>query len=351
VRTDRITNLRWVEVGNEPNSPTGAITLTQYSAVARALHEELMARGLHDQVKLMGPGLIESGGGRHHYLWTKWIAANMKGVFDAYAEHIYWWYDTPGRFEYRLRDVTALMRSAFAPEERKPLYIMEFGVRGYGTAPGKPSVPNLYYLGDTPTEIWRTNIGAFQQLWFDIEAAQLGVAATSKWDAFWSMYDRSSVTNQLYWMVGPPSEGSPLTPTYNAMSLLFHVTAPGWDVIGLEPWEADDWAVQTYGVTGANQSSDQPEQELVGYAGPSGELTIVGLDTHGRDLNVASGAPPSAYSIGGLPPDATFRLAIWNATGDGTNSIVERVRTNAAGVARFEVPLQAVFALTTVPVG
>ena len=350
VRTDRITNLRWVEVGNEPNAPTGAVTLAQYSKIARGLHDELVSRGLHAQVKLMGPGLLESGGAKHHYAWTKWIAANMKDVFDAYAQHIYWWYDEPGRLEYRLRDVTALMQQAFAPQDRKPLYMMEFGVRGYGEAPGMPTVPNLYYLGDHPTEIWRTNIAAFQQLWFNIHAAQLGVAGTAKWDAFWSMYDRSSVTNQLYWMVGPASEGSPLTPTYNAMSLLFHVTAPGWDVIGLEPWTSDDWSVPTYGATGMSESNDQPEQELVGYAGPNGELTIVGLDTHGRDLNTASTGAPSPYSIGGLPPETTFRLAIWNATGDGTNSIAGKVTTNAAGVARFDVPLQAGFALTTVPV-
>ena len=68
------------------------------------------------------------------------------------------------------------------------------------------------------------------------------------------------------------------------------------------------------------------------------------------DLNTASPEPPSEYSIGGLPPNTSFNLAVWNATGDGTNSIAGTVSTNAAGVARFEVPLQAAFALTTVPV-
>jgi hypothetical protein len=65
-------------------------------------------RGLRDQIHLMGGGLIESAGGRHHYVWMPWIATNMSDVFDAYARHIYWWYDKPGRFEYRLRDVAAL---------------------------------------------------------------------------------------------------------------------------------------------------------------------------------------------------------------------------------------------------
>jgi hypothetical protein len=350
VRTDRLTNVRWVEVGNEPNSPTGAVTLQQYNAIARALHDELISRGLHDRIQIMGGGLIESGGARHHYTWMKWIAANMGDVFDAYAQHIYWWYDTPSRLEYRLRDVQHLANEVLPPSQRKPMYMMEYGVRGSNTCGTKPPFANLYYEDESCTEIWRTNIAAFQQLWFNIDAAQLGVAGTSKWDAYWSMYDKSSVTNQLYWMVGPPSEGSPLTPTYYAMSLLFHVTAPGWEILRVDPWEPEDWTVPVYGGAGLSTSGDRLEQELVGYAGPNGEVTIVGLDTHGQNLNTAPAASPSQYSIGGLPPDTRFRLAVWNAAGDGTNSIAGTVTTNSAGVARFEVPLQAAFALTTVPV-
>ncbi len=152
-------------------------------------------------------------------------------------------------------------------------------------------------------------------------------------------------------MTGPASENFALTPTYHAMSLLFHTTTPGWQIIQVEPWQDDDWKLPDAEYRREGHSAhDQPEQELVAYAGPSGELTIVGLDTHGKNLNAASADPAPSYSIGGLPPDTTFTLAEWNATGDGTNSIAETVTTNAAGVARFEVPLQAAFALTTVPV-
>jgi hypothetical protein len=229
--------------------------------------------------------------------------------------------------------------------------MMEFGIRGLNTCGAKPAYANLYYGGDPSCpEIWRTNIAGFQQLWFNIDSAQLGVAGTSKWDAFWGRYDKSSVNNQLYWMIGPPTEGSQPTPTYNAMSLLFHTTAPGWQIVGLDPWDATDSSVPAYGVTGGNTSNDQPEKELVAYAGPGGELTVVGLDTHGKDLNTASTDPAPSYSIGGLPPNTAFTLAVWNATGDGENSIAGTVTTNAAGVARFAVPLQAAFALTTVPV-
>jgi hypothetical protein len=350
IRKDGLTNLRWAEVGNEPNDPNGAVTLDQYNTLVRALNAQLVSRGLRDHIHLMGGGLVESVPAKNHYIWMKWIAENMNDVLDGYAEHIYWWYDRPGRLEYRLRDVYNLMKNELPQGQQKPQYMMEFGVRGFNTCGTKPAFANLYYLDENCTEIWRTNIAAFQQLWFNIDAAQLGVAGTSKWDAFWSRYDNSSATNQLYWMIGPPTEGSPLTPTYYALSLLFHVTAPGWQIIGVEPWESNDWTVSTYGGTGLITSDDQPEKELVGYAGPNGELTIVGLDTNGRALNAASADPPSQYSIGGLPSNTAFTLAIWNGTGDGTNSIAGRVTTNTAGVARFAVPLQAAFALTTAPV-
>ena len=353
VRKYGLTNIRWAEVGNEPNDPNGLTTLDQYNTLYRVLNAQLVARGLREQVHLMGGGLVESSGAKNHYVWMKWIAQNMGDVVDAYAEHVYWWYDRSGRLEYRLRDTYNLMKNELPAAQQKPEYMMEFGIRGYNTCGTKPTLPtgnHLYYRDESCTEIWRTNIAGFQQLWFNIAAAQLGVAGTSKWDAYWSRYDNSSVNNQLYWMIGPPTEGSPLTPTYYAMSLLFHVTAPGWQIIGVDPWESNDWSVPTYGGAGLSTSDDQPEKELVGYAGPNGELTVVGLDTHGRDLNTASPDAPPAYSIGGVPPNTVFNLAVWNATGDGTNSITGNVTTNSAGVARFTVPLQAAFALTTVSV-
>ena len=346
-----LTNVRWAEVANEPNS--GAVTLDQYKAIAQALRDALVARGLGDQIQIMGGGLVENGvrSARDHYAWMTWIADNMNNLVGGYAEHVYWQYNDSGRLEYRLRDTYNLTSNVIPANEQKPVYMMEYGIRGDATCGTKPKFTNMYYGAD-PTncpEIWRTNIAAFQQFWFDIGAAQLGMAGTSKWDAYWAVYDRTSQNAQVHWMTGPASEDYPLTPTYNALSLLFHATAPGWQIIGVDPWDSSDWSVPVFARTSATRSNDQPEQELAAYAGPSGELTIVGLDTHGKSLNVASTDPPSSYSIGGLPPNTTFTLAEWNATGDGTNSIAGLVTTNAAGVARFDVPLQAAFALTTVP--
>ena len=118
----------------------------------------------------------------------------------------------------------------------------------------------------------------------------------------------------------------------------------------VEPWDDGDATVPAFGLSGGNTTNDQLEQELVAYAGPNGEITVAGLDTHGKELNGASADPPASYSIGGLPPNTAFHLVVWNATGDGTDSVAGTITTGAAGVARFAVPLQAVFALTTAPV-
>jgi hypothetical protein len=345
-----LTNVRWAEVGNEANS-TG-VSLAEYEVMVRALDAELIARGLDDDIGLMGPGLLELAGNatRNHYEWSKALATTMGDVFDAWGEHVYWNYNDAGRLEYRLRDIWHLMNEVLPPEQRKPVYLMEFGIRGLGACGTKPASGNTYYAADPACpEIWRTNIAGFQQLWFAIGSAQLGFAGAAKWDAFWGRYDTTVNPPQVYWTVGPPAEGSPLTPSYYAMELLFHTTRPGWQVVQVSPWDESDWTVPTYGIEG-HSSNDTPEKEIAAYTGPNGELTVLGLDTNGRALNVAAGSALVRYSIGELPPNTNLNLAIWNAAGDGTTAKGRTVGTNAAGVARFEVPLHAAFSLTTVPI-
>jgi hypothetical protein len=345
-----LTNVRWAEVGNEANSTT--VTLSEYEALIRALDAELVANGLDDHIGLMGPGLVELAANptRNHYEWQKALATSMGDVFDAWGEHVYWNYNDAGRLEYRLRDAWHLMNDVLPPEQRKPVYLMEYGIRGLGACGTKPASANTYYAADpTCPEIWRTRIAGFQQLWFAIGSAQLGFTGAAKWDAYWGVYDRTINPPQVYWTVGPPTEGSPLTPSYHAMALLFHTTVPGWQVIRVAPWDESDWGVTTYGIEG-HSSKDTPEKELAAYTGPNGELTILGLDTHGRALDTPSAQSPPDYSIGGLPSNSTFNLVVWNAGGNGENSLAGTVTTDASGVARFAVPLHAAFSLTTLPV-
>ena len=336
VKNRGYTNIRWVTIQNEPNSAPN-LTMDQYQALNRALHTELVERGLRSQIGLMVGDLVESAVNGTHRTWMTYITTHMLDIVDAYSEHIYWQYWDASRMEFRLRDVRKLMFEELPPEARRPVYLIEYGVRGHRL--NLPRVlDSLGGLWENSTQIVRTNIAAFHQLWFNVAAAQLGFAGTAKWDSFWGRYDN---TVQAFYMIGPAEEGWPLFPTYHALRLLFQTTAPGWQIVGVDPFGDDDWQV---GV------ADQSEKEITAYAGPNGELTLIGLDSHGRDLNAAATEAPATYSLGGLPPATTFNLAIWNAAANGENAIGGTVTTNAAGVARFTVPLHGGFALTTVPV-
>ena len=344
VRDLGYTNIRWASVGNEVNR--GAARPNTWEPIFRALDAELRARGLRDQIHLVGPDLVENDVGGDHRTWVQYMVDHgVVDLIDAWSEHIYWVYSTElPKMERRLKDVRQLFTTELPVSARRPAYLWEFGVRGIDPNPAKPIPRYAYYEDGNP--IREQNVAAFQSFWFFVESAQLAFSGVSKWDAYWAMYDKSSANNQWNWTIGPPSEGWPLYPMWYATHLLYATTEPGWQVLEVDPWQDDDW--REYDDAG-NRIWDDQEKELVGYAGPSGQLTLVGLDSHGRLLNTASDESP-AYSIGGLPANTQFNLAVWNATGDGKNVIEQPVTTNAAGVARFTVPLQATFALTTLPV-
>lgn len=271
------------------------------------------------------------------------MVTHMNDVIDAWAEHIYWNYWDHFRMEERLKDIAYLVNNELPPEARKPTFITEFGVRGLNACGTKPTVTAAYYGDADCTELRRLPLAGFHKLWFMIDSAQLGFAGAANWDLFWSIYDRTK-NNQSYWTIGPPEEGWALYPSYYASQLLLATTAPGWAVLAVDPRTEDDQPTR-YDAP----HPDTPEQELTSYRGPDGQLTVAGLDTNGAGL-VAPNGESSSYSIGGLPPSTGFTLVLWNADGSGTNSIGGTVLTNAAGVARFDVPLQAAFALTTMPV-
>jgi hypothetical protein len=342
VRNRGLTNVRWITIGNEPNG--GAMNLTQYEALTRAISAQLVARGLRSQIGILGGDLVQNteGTAAGHRAWFSYMIEHMNDVIDAWSEHIYWWYDKPFRMEERLKDVAYLVRQEIPESARKPTFIMEYGVRGYDNCGTKPTLKVAYYLPDC-SDLRRMPLGAFHRLWFAIDSAQLGFDGTASWDLYWSTYDFTKA-NQSQWTIGPPEEGWALYPTYYAFQLLLQTTARGWHVLGTEPWTADDAATRF-----DDPHPDQPEQEVTAYSGPDGQMTVVGLDTNGRSL-IAPNGESSSYSIGGLPPNATFNLALWNADGEGKNSVAGTIVANAAGVARFDVPLQAAFFLTTVPV-
>jgi hypothetical protein len=334
VKTYGVSNLRWVTIQNEPNSTK--ITAAQLEAWYRALDTKLRALGLRDQIRFMGLDLVAT----NQEAWFDYAANNMSDLLDAYSIHVFWDYWDTAKLEQRLREVHDIIAN-MPPAARKPVYAMEYGVRGIRTIGttsfGDPGV----WDATQQIPVTQTNVNAFQQGWFDVLAAQLGFAGTVKWDSYYGKYDNGS---QAYYMLGQWDDNMiwRVNPVYGVVRLFTQVTCPGWNVTSVE----QDSMLDTRLAASYAQDSMLDTRLAASYAGPSGELTVVGLDRAGGQLNSFS-STLVACAIGGLPPSTTFRLVEWNRDGDGQTAEAGTVVTDDLGVARIDLPLQAIFALTT----
>jgi len=315
-----VSKLRWVTIQNEPNTPKQpkqkekVVTPDKLADLYRRLDQLLEAKGLRRQIRFMGGDLIRT----NQELWFDHMAQNLHDVLDAYSVHVYWDYWQPRKFQGRLVTVKKIVDEL--PEGgRKPLFVTEFGVRGRHREPNKHDPGD--FEDDTP--LGKSTIAAFQQAWFRILAAQLGYVGTVVWDCFSAKYDKTGTL--AYSGIGPAEEGWPLYPSYWALRLMTMSTDPGWQVRAI--------------------TSQAPStKHLAAFASDAGELTIFGLDARGAQ---ADDATPEPYSIGGLTPDETYSLLVWNRGGGGKNVVEEPVVADAEGVARLAAPRRGVFALTT----
>ncbi|HEY3185573.1 MAG TPA: hypothetical protein VGJ77_22200 [Gaiellaceae bacterium] len=314
-----VTNLRWATLQNEVNSTR--VSMETYDHLYRVLDAALAVDGVRDRIRFMGGDLVAQPSplGQTQNDWLRFLGARMSDILDAYSIHVYWDFWSPEKIERRLTEVRQIV-DALPAEQRRPLYITEFGARGHRD-PGDAG-PGTF---DGGAPLGNTNANAFQHAWLDVLAPRLGFAGAVKWDAYFGRYDAKP---QAYTMIGPPQEGWPLRPVYNLTRLFTATTRPGWKAVAVD------------GAKGPRL--------VTAFAGPQGELTLVGLDTQGALLNTTS-ATVSTYTIGGLPPAATFRLQLWNADGTGTLAAPLAVTSDASGVIRIGAPLQCVFALTTLP--
>lgn len=319
VRNRGITNLRWLTLQNEPNRTR--ITMAAYEAQYRALDPYIQS--IRGQVRYMGGDLVRGPdvGAPNQDAWFQYLGTHMADILDAYSIHVFWDYWDTQKLVDRLAEVRAIV-DALPEGARKPLYVAEYGVRGLRTFGGAPAGDPGVWSDGTP--ITQTNVSAFQHAWFDVLAAKLGYAGTSKWDSYFAKYDNGT---QAYYMIGSPADGWPLYPLYHFVRLLTSTVKTGWRTVPVD-------------------SVPDTSRLLSGYVGTKGEHTIVGLDTAGAQLDDASGASVT-YTIGGLPRARRFHLAIWNAAGDGLVPPSTPVTTDAAGVATITVPQHGVFVLTT----
>ena len=319
VRNRGITNLHWLTLQNEPNRTK--ITMPAYEAQYRALDPYIQS--IRGQVRYMGGDLVRGPdvGPPDQTAWFQYMATNMSDILDAYSIHVFWDYWDPKKLVDRLTEVRTIV-DALPENARKPLYVAEYGVRGLRKFNGLPAGDPGVWEDGTP--ISQTNVSAFQHAWFDVLAARLGYMGTSKWDSYLGKYDNGT---QAYYMIGSPANGWPLYPLYNFVRLLTSTVKSEWRTINVD-------------------SVPDTSRLLSAYVGKKGEHTVVGLDTAGAQLNAVS-ETPVPYTIGGLPPDASFHLAVWNEAGDGVVGLSKVVATDAAGVVTITVPQHGVFVLTT----
>ncbi len=316
----------WVTMFNEPN--TTQRTPAEYEQVYRLLDHELRAREIRGRVRFMGGDLIRSTTGPSQADWFRYMAKNMGDLLDAWSVHVYWDFWDPGKIDDRLLDEVRAIFSTIPAEQRRPLFVTEFGVRGLATFEGEDTFQPGYWPDGTPMAA--TNAAAFQQAWFNIRATQLGYSGTVKWDVYPAKYDAGT---QDHSTLGPAAEGWPERPAYRALQLMTVTTEPrGGGIVDLVP------------ASGADGS-----KLLTAYVSPAKDITIFGLDTDGGLVATTSNAPVS-YDVGGLPPNAFFRLIIWNGDGTGVNVDKGFFATTQQGTLEFSAPLDSVFALTNTPI-
>jgi len=316
----------WVTMFNEPN--TTARTLSEYEQVYRSLHRLLVERGVRDRIRFMGGDLTRSEQGPSQAEWLKYMASHMGDLLDAWSVHVYWDFWDTEKIDQRLMSEVRTIVSTIPPEQHRPLYVTEFGVRGLETFEGETS----FNPGSWPdgTGMSETEMSAFQHAWFNLRAAQLGYSGTVKWDLYPAKYDTGT---QDFSALGPAADGWPERPVYNLLQLLGITTEPrGGHTIEV-----------TTDAAGARGKL------VTAYVSPANDVTVLGLHKAGGSISATS-HDPVTYGLGGLPANASFRLLVWNGTSTGTNVDYGFFSTDANGAIEISVPKDAVFTLTTTPI-
>jgi hypothetical protein len=320
VRNRGITHLRWLTIQNEPNRTR--MTMDVYEKQYRDL--DPLIQSIRGQVRYMGGDLVRGPdvGPPNQQVWFQYLADHMSDILDAYSIHVFWDYWDTQKLVDRLTEVRAIV-DALPEAGRKPIYVAEYGVRGLRTFNGAAQVDPGVWQDGTP--ITQTNVSAFQQAWFDVLAADLGYIGTSKWDSYYGKYDNGT---QAYYFIGAPQSGWPLYPLYNFLQLVTTTVKRGWSVVAVD-------------------SVPNTSRILAAYLGKQKQLTVVGLDTLGAQLNAGT-TTTSSYTIAGFAPSKPVNLLVWNANGDGLVVPKQVMNADSNGVVSVTIPQHAAFVLTTI---
>lgn len=327
----KFTAVQQITIQNEVN--TTWVKPPLYEQCYRLLDQYLRADGIRDHIKFVGGDLVIN----NQLTWFQYMAAHMGDVLDGWSVHIYWNYWDTAYMQSRLSGIVSIYNSIPA-EQRKPLSITEYGVRGVKSVNGTGiMVPDPYRNGKlvltdpgmyidssaNQTPISETNIAAFEQAWFNILGAEDGFTGFSKWDFYRAQYDFGFQDHSLIGYLFDPASGQdrwPLRPAYYMEWLMANTTGQHWRVLGLQ------------GTSGAKL--------VAPFRSPSGDQTVFALSSDQND---------ATFTIGNLPRGTEFNVLLWNADGAGGVSSAGTVNSEANGVVTVHPPGGSMVALTTLP--
>jgi hypothetical protein len=301
-------NVKYVTIQNEVNSTS--ITQSDYETFYRTLNTQLTTLGIKSGIKFIGGDLLLT----NQQSWFDYMDDHMTDILDGYSIHIYWDYDDVQYGIDRLDGVRTII-NGLSPAGQKPVYIMEYGVRGEKTTcaydPG--------CLNGTSTPIGDTIVSAYEHAEFTMNAMKRKFVALTKWDAYKAKYDNGT---QYHSEIGSGTDGYPLKPVYNATRLFTHTANSHWNLVSV-----------TGSVSGkiVNALKDPSSSNLAVYA-----LNDTGATT--------------TISFNGVGANTAFRLFVWNENGDG--GITDKGTVSADFIGHIQVRLnsQSFAAFTTLNV-
>jgi hypothetical protein len=297
--------VRYVTLQNEPNSTK--MTLPQYNELYVSFDKVLREMGLRDQIEIVGGDLLSD----NQQKWFDNLTRRLSPILDGYSVHMYSDYWDYKHIRERHAGVTPIVE-AMSPDERRPMYLMEFGLRGHRE--DKQLEPGKFEDGREAMDVPYVNM---LNGWVIVEAINRGYCAVVQWDMADVFYDRPRMR---YGLIGEPDAGWPLKPGYWLMSMFTHATEVGW---------------QSVKVTG-----DAGDRLVAAMRGPKGEWSIFALNRDKQSLPI---------QLVGLPPNTTFTMKCWNTDGKGQLTDGQAVRSSSDGHATFTIARQSLLVLTTHP--
>jgi hypothetical protein len=256
--TKGYTCVQYVTLQNEVD--TTQIPKDKYEKLYRSLAYYLEKKGIRGKIKFIGGDLCGTDQNAK-IAWFDYMGTEMNDVIDGYSFHQYWHFDDTAfnNFQTRLTNLGIMMRhltETMPKEQRKPVYVTEYGVKGYikeqnithyADHVSAPNDPNA-------TPVIEMLKGAWQVAYYQLAALHDGVAGMARWDAYRAKYDGGF---QDFSAIGTPYENFKLRPVYYQHMLISAATVPGSANLKLKS-EADDNLYQT-----------------VALRSPSGSLTLM----------------------------------------------------------------------------